>query len=409
MAINFDQTGKRDVTPISPIEQNLNFAEDPEPHVSNKKTSTILPLSGSEKNRKNTPQRRKDLATRGRVLAFGLVSVGALSFLGHSFYYLAQPEQVTDEHITAVSQRANGNTGFNKENGEDIAVGYVKAYLSIKTDENADKLLAWYLSGDKMSSTETSNTSVNNIRTATANVAEQVIGVPRVIRITPHANPALMTYRVTALVKPSATGTNNSIKDASKSANQVSELKQITMSVTVAFDSKTGRYYIATPNPSILPSPVMGKSSALIPSQQVQGTKIQNSAETDAVIQGFIKAYVAASPEKHGDLDQYVVEPNKITLATAGFGGEFTVNTNSISYQLYQQDDKSIIARTTLTLVDELGGTTDVESNESTKQSISYTVTYNIKLVQQGNGKYLVSDLSPDIYDVPTQNVAQAG
>lgn len=36
MAINFDQTGKRDVTPISPIEQNLNFAEDPEPHVSNK-------------------------------------------------------------------------------------------------------------------------------------------------------------------------------------------------------------------------------------------------------------------------------------------------------------------------------------------------------------------------------------
>ena len=81
MAINFDQTGKRDVTPISPIEQNLNFAEDPEPHVSNKKTSTILPLSGSEKNRKNTPQRRKDLATRGRVLAFGLVSVGALSFL----------------------------------------------------------------------------------------------------------------------------------------------------------------------------------------------------------------------------------------------------------------------------------------------------------------------------------------
>ena len=172
MAINFDQTGKRDVTPISPIEQNLNFAEDPEPHVSNKKTSTILPLSGSEKNRKNTPQRRKDLATRGRVLAFGLVSVGALSFLGHSFYYLAQPEQVTDEHITAVSQRANGNTGFNKENGEDIAVGYVKAYLSIKTDENADKLLAWYLSGDKMSSTEASNTSVNNIRTATANVAE---------------------------------------------------------------------------------------------------------------------------------------------------------------------------------------------------------------------------------------------
>lgn len=85
------------------------------------------------------------------------------------------------------------------------------------------------------------------------------------------------------------------------------------------------------------------------------------------------------------------------------------MNTNSISYQLYQQDDKSIIARTTLTLVDELGGTTDVESNESTKQSISYTVTYNIKLVQQGNGKYLVSDLSPDIYDVPTQNVAQAG
>lgn len=409
MAMKFNQTGKRDVKPISPLEQPLEFAEDPEPHVSSRKTNTILPLSGSEKNRKNTPQRRKDLATRGRVLAFGLVSIGALSFLGHSFYYLMQPEQVTDEHIAAVSQRANGNTGFNKENGEDIAVGYVKAYLSIKTDENAEKLLAWYLSGDKMSNAETSNTSVSNIRTATANVAEQVIGVPRVIRVTPHANPALMTYRVTALVKPSATGTNNSIKDASKSANQVSELKQITMSVTVAFDSKTGRYYIATPNPSILPSPVMGKSNSLIPSQQVQGAKIQNSSETDAVIQGFIKAYVAASPEKHGDLDQYVVDPNKITLATAGFGGEFTVNTNSISYQLYQQDDKSIIARTTLTLVDELGGTTDVESNESTKQSISYTVTYNIKLVQQGNGKYLVADLSPDIYDVPTQNVAQAG
>lgn len=46
MAINFDQTGKRDVTPISPIEQNLNFAEDPEPHVSNKKPVQSSLLAG---------------------------------------------------------------------------------------------------------------------------------------------------------------------------------------------------------------------------------------------------------------------------------------------------------------------------------------------------------------------------
>lgn len=146
----------------------------------------------------------------------------------------------------------------------------------------------------------------------------------------------------------------------------------------------------------------MGKSNSLIPSTSVTGTKIQNTAETDSVINGFFKAYVTATPEKRGDLAQYVLDTKTLTIANAGLGGKFTINTNDISYELYRQEDGTLIAKVNLNLIDELGGSTDSDTSESTKQNITYPVTYQVTLAKQENGKYLVTDLMPDTYNANT-------
>jgi hypothetical protein len=397
MAINLKKNDKQQVKPIPAVDQPISINSSKKGlYARNRTTGELVPLG------KPVFRNRKNHLLAGKWSLYGLAILVIIALVGHTFLYLTTPKPPTKEEIQSYAREAVGVTGYNKEAGAEIATGYVKAYLSLKTDETAEKQLAMYLTGDALSSSDL-NLGSANIRSYTSNAAQQVVGTPQVTRITMHKNPALATYRVTALVKPSATGTGTSIKDASKNnANQASELKQITMAVTVAFNESNSTYYIATPHPAILPSPIMGKSSTLIPSTSVTGTKIQNTADTDSVINGFFKAYVTATPEKRGDLAQYVLDTKTLTLANAGLGGKFTINTNDISYELYRQEDGTLIAKVNLTLVDELGGSTDSDTSESTKQSITYPVTYQVTLAKQNNGKYLVTDLMPDTYNANT-------
>lgn len=402
MAIKHERNNKRQVNPVHPTDQPITFNEDEDStlYAKNNNGGGISVLGDPKY------VNLKDKEKRGRIVSYVLAGLLATCFIGNSVYQFTLPKPPSDAKIASIARSAVGETGFNKQAGEDIAVSYVKAYLSLKTDETAEKQLAWYLTGDSLSSASDPGTS-GNIRTSTANAAQQVIGTPQVTRIAVHKNSALATYRVVALVKPAATGTGTTVKDAAKNNNQNAELKQISMSVTVAFDKDTSKYYIATPHPSIVPSLSMGKSQELVKSKGIPGTKIQNSADTDAVIQGYFKAYVSATLEKPGDLSQYVLDIKKATVATTGFGGQYTINTNSISYEAYRQENGDIIAKVNLELIDELGGSTDTDTKESAKQNITYPVTYKVTLAKQSNGKYLVSNLEPDVYDTDATNITK--
>ena len=211
-------------------------------------------------------------------------------------------------------------------------------------------------------------------------------------------------------MKPATVGSNNSIANASKAANSngntTDELKQITLSVTIGYDSATSKYYVATPNPSIVPSSIMGRSQNLVQPKNIPGSKIQNSEDITNTLSGFFKAYMVASPDKHGDLDQFIANTKKANFASVGLSGAYTINSSDISYTAYKQDNGQIIAKVKVTLIDEVGGTTDIDTNERAKQSISYPVEYLVTLDPQGNGKYLVSNLTPYVYDADTTNIA---
>ena len=98
---------------------------------------------------------------------------------------------------------------------------------------------------------------------------------------------------------------------------------------------------------------------------------------------------------------------DRSSVATIGFGGQYTVNTNSITYEAYRQSNGDIIAKVNLELVDELGGSTDTDTKESAKQSITYPVTYKVTLSQQPNKKFLVSNMEPDIYDTDSSDIVR--
>lgn len=400
-----DKNGKYRVNSVPAVEQPFTIKSSvPDQHIYLEADGgEILPLSAGKGTTKT--ERHNNLIKSGSIFGWALLTTTTLAVIGAIASPYLQPKPLDKDQQAAYTISKMGITGFNKEAGEDIAVGYVKAYLSIKTDDTSDPQLSWYLNGDSLSNTNTTN-AAGNIRTYTSNTAQQVIGTPRVVRIIPQT-AEYTTYRVTALVKPSATGTTNNLKEATKTI-QTSELKQITLSVGVAYSNKTGRYYIATPAPTILPSPVMGRNTDLNQPANPTGEAIQPTAETNSVIQGFIKAFTIATPEKHSDLDQYVVDTKKLTLATAGLGGTYTVNTNTINYTLTTDDGgKTLTAKVTFDLTDEVGGTTDTTNNENTKQTITYPGTYTIKLTKEGNGKYLVSEFYPWLYTTDTGKALQ--
>ena len=394
-----DKNGKYRVTPVPAVEQPFTIKSSvPDQHIYLEGDAGILPLSAGKGTTK--AERRNNLVKSGSIFMWILLATTIFAVIGSIVFPYLQPKPLDKDQQAAYTIGKMGVTGFNKEAGEDIAVGYVKAYFSIKTDDTSDSQLAWYLNGDSLSSTNTTG-AAGNIRSYTSNTAQQVIGTPRVVKVIPQTRE-YTTYRVTALVKPSATGTANNLKEATKTV-QTSELKQITVSVGVAYSTTTGRYYIATPAPTILPSPVMGRTTDLSQPETQPGTAVQPTAETNSVIQGFVKAFVVATPEKHSDLDQYVTETKRLTLANIGLGGAYTVNTNTINYTLTTEDDgKTLIAKVTFDLIDEVGGTTDTNNNENTKQTITYPGTYTLKLTKEGNGKYLVSDFSPWLYTTDT-------
>lgn len=402
MAISRQHSSKRTVKPTPPTEQPITFHADEEGtlYANNNEKGAVSFLSDP------LYKESKNWATRGRITAFAVCGLLAACVASAIIHPYTLPKTLSDAEFAAKARAANGETGFNKAAGEEIAVNYVKAYLSLKTDETAEKQLAFYLTGDSLSSASDNN-GASNIRSSTANSAQQVIGTPQVTRVAVHKNSALATYRVVALVKPSATGTGTTVKDAAKNNNQNAELKQISMSVTVAYNEKTSKYYVATPHPAIVPSLSMGKSQELVKSKTIPGERVQPSADLDSVIQGYFKAYVAATPEKPGDLSQYVVDIKKSNVSTIGFGGQYTVNTNSITYEAYRQSNGDIIAKVNLELVDELGGSTDTDTKESAKQSITYPVTYKVTLSQQPNKKFLVSNMEPDIYDTDSSDIVR--
>lgn len=402
MAISRQHSSKRTVKPTPPTEQPITFHADEEETIyANNNEKGAASFLGDPLYKES-----KNWATRGRITAFAVCGLLAACVASAIIHPYTLPKTLSDAEFAAKARAANGETGFNKAAGEEIAVNYVKAYLSLKTDETAEKQLAFYLTGDSLSSASDNN-GASNIRSSTANSAQQVIGTPQVTRVAVHKNSALATYRVVALVKPSATGTGTTVKDAAKNNNQNAELKQISMSVTVAYNEKTSKYYVATPHPAIVPSLSMGKAQELVKSKTIPGERVQPSADLDSVIQGYFKAYVAATPEKPGDLSQYVVDIKKSSVATIGFGGQYTVNTNSITYEAYRQSNGDIIAKVNLELVDELGGSTDTDTKESAKQSITYPVTYKVTLSQQPNKKFLVSNMEPDIYDTDSSDIVR--
>lgn len=403
MGINIRKPGgdnKIKVKPIPAAKQNLTFNDTEIPSVTDNTAGKTYALS--------TRKVKRDGKKWTKAWAIGAIVTAILIILTPIIVLLTQPKQLTRADIASVVRQEAEINGFNREAGEDIAIGFVKSYLSLKTDETSDKQLSWYLSGDTLAENTTSGTVAG--RTSTGNVSQQVIGTPRVVRVIPHANPALMTYRVTALVKPATVGSNNSIANASKAANSngntTDELKQITLSVTIGYDSATSKYYVATPNPSIVPSSIMGRSQNLVQPKNIPGSKIQNSQDITNTLSGFFKAYMVASPDKHGDLDQFIANTKKANFASVGLSGAYTINSSDISYTAYQQDNGQIIAKVKVTLIDEVGGTTDIDTNERAKQSISYPVEYLVTLDPQGNGKYLVSNLAPYVYDADTTNIA---
>ena len=138
MGINIRKPGgdnKIKVKPIPAAKQNLTFNDTEIPSVTDNTAGKTYALS--------TRKVKRDGKKWTKAWAIGAIVTAILIILTPIIVLLTQPKQLTRADIASVVRQEAGINGFNREAGEDIAIGFVKSYLSLKTDETSDKQLSW--------------------------------------------------------------------------------------------------------------------------------------------------------------------------------------------------------------------------------------------------------------------------
>ena len=133
MAISRQHSSKRTVKPTPPTEQPITFhADEEETLYANNNEKGAVSFLGDPLYKES-----KNWATRGRITAFAVCGLLAACVASAIIHPYTLPKTLSDAEFAAKARAANGETGFNKAAGEEIAVNYVKAYISLKTDETA--------------------------------------------------------------------------------------------------------------------------------------------------------------------------------------------------------------------------------------------------------------------------------
>lgn len=341
--------------------------------------------------RKNTNRRNFLIRTVTIVSLFGVMGLGA--------YNAAFPPDVpTEQDIASIAKKATNNTKFPRSRARMFVENYMTAYVRVNADAESAKLLGYYTSGDEKNDSTTTSRSYSG-----AVNQYDVVSVKSDDGTAVNDNTA--TFLVTTYVKPSVSNTNSLENRNNSSNDKVDEGKWLSFRVSVFWDEKTNGFAIAG-DPAVLPGMNIISSENIPQARELGQADSSATKDVQPVVLGYLKAYAKSSPKDTSDLQQYVVPNPKPNLLT-GFGGKLSFGSGSNSNDGVQltayvpegssaEDASTLKVRATVDWVDTVEGATGDGTTQQPR--ITYKSTYVLTLQKQENGKYLVSDMIPDVY-----------
>lgn len=371
-----------------PFEEGTEPEEDPDEFI-DKKNLKLKPFGSKKKNKKGkkkgkTVVRAKDFDSRKntltmiKILRIAII-VFIVSLFGLGIKNTFFPNYVyTAEDIASISQEAIGQTGFPMNRGRALALQVATEYFNLDTDNDSNNQVLSQIA-PKASEVTTSGTTKQKVLIQPQVYSEQAV------------DDKIAYYYVSALVSDRAG------KSTDETGTQTS--RWMGLAITVYFDSETQQLTVAPDSTQIIPSFEVGQDVNLLPAGTKLGTGVANEEIYDAMkstINGYIQAYAASSANSHEAADQYV-KTNADPSLFAGFGGEFTVDEESLtseSASVYPSSDEEGNNEWKV----DLRITWEDATSTSPQDTVKYTGRYIMTLEKGTDSKYFVTAFRPYVY-----------
>lgn len=392
---------------VRPVDESENGDTDSHPvHVKKRKEKKknkqpievdvehkkLKPMSDNKRLRTNDFDARKNLHNRQqRWRTTVIVLIAALVLIG-AYQAVFPPKPLSEDKVAQIAKHSVGETNFPEDDGRGFAKDFMKAYLTINSDEVSKRVMNYYYSGSMKG--DDSDTESQN-RTAASSFSQEVLYGPTVYDVKPLTDKS-GKYTIAALVESKESEEGG---DSTKPPSDGSGAKWVFFNVNVYYDEAQDSFAIADDSPSVIPKSNV-EPPGDIPKQLELGTGEEDDGLKDDVkslVNEFVKGYSQSSPENYSPIKQYIVSHPKSDLKT-GLDDEYTLSdtNDAIDYEVYpEKKDETDKLKVSVTV-----DWKDAPKNTQDKQetNVTYTSHYVMTLVKSSGDKYLVSDFEPEYY-----------
>lgn len=347
------------------------------------KDEQIQPFGGKRKIKEHEYDRRMNIRKKAVIVQWVAISLLVVLVLLGVKNALIPPDVLTEQETADIAAATVGLTNYPLEEGKGFATDFMKAYLTVNSDDGlSDKVLGYYYSG----SMAVGDSNYSN-KEATSNYKQNILYGPTVYDAYAFTDYSAR-FTVGSLVKPSVVEG----KDPGKEAHWEF------FNVNVYYNSAADSFTITDDSPSVVPATDIGFISDL-PERAPLGVGEADQAlntSIESVIFGYLQGYAQSSPTNHSAIDQYITDSKNPDLIK-GLDGEYELSgdfADSVQFEAFPVDSEDnpteIKALTKVTWANKITGL-DSETR------IDYTSTYVITLEKTG-GKWLISKFQPQYY-----------
>lgn len=341
----------------------------------------IKPFGGNKKTKVKVDDLdvRKNMRRRSQIvqyIALGLIVV-VLLFAGKNAFF--PPPTLSEEEVIATVNNTVDMTEFPLDRGQGFAEDFMKAFLTVNSDQISSSVLGMYYSGNFIPG---GGESPN--RSTTSSYKQSIVYGPTVYGAR-YLTDSSANYTIAALVQPAPSEGEQPPVDGSSTRWEY-------FSVNVYYDVNTDKFAITPDSPTLIPAPDL-LSAEQIPSAQPLGLGEADDTLTSDVrstVLGFLEGYRISSSDEHTAIDQYlssdVTEDQK-----TGLGGVYNFAggaENAIVWDAFPTEFGDIKVAVTVTWQTTVGA----ETNRN-----DYVSHYVLSLVPSDSG-YLVTKFAPQYF-----------
>lgn len=329
--------------------------------------------------RVNNFDSRNNMRRRAKIIqsvALGLLTLILLFAAKNAIF---PPATLTTDDVIGTISETVDITEFPTERGQGFAEDFMKAYLSINSDQISQTVLGYYYTGNF-----TPGQGDNPNRRTTPSYKQTILYGPTVYGVTPLTNESA-NYTVAALIQPAPVEGEQPPSDGSSTRWEF-------FSVNVYYDVATDKFAITPDSPSLLPTPdVLGAGD--VPEAEPLGLGDVDDAlgnDVRSTVLGFLEGYRTSTTDEHTAIDQYLSRDAGPDQKT-GLGGayEFAGGAeNAITWEAYPAENGEVKVAVQIIWQTTVG-------NENNRNE--YISRYVLTLVS-GDSGYLVERFAPQYY-----------